>query len=449
MAYIDKISVNGSERDLRDAGAARFDETQSLTDAQKQTARANVGAASAADVTALAGRVTTVEGDIDGLEAAVDTKASAADVTALAGRVTTAEGDIDALETALDTKADDADMTALTAVVAGKVDTQQDAANAGKALIVGEDGIVTLGDAGIPAAVAEALLACFRNVAWINWQESGQSFYNALEDALGVHTMSYGVYEPNELVNGRYIDTDGQVKTGTVGQSYYIADYIPVVESSYWIALQPFIAAVTKNSRDEVTAIYSQANWRVSEYDASKTFIKQTHYEMFNYTEYNARVVTFDPNTRYIRLGWNDGNAAVHVFDIEPPHSFSVLPMELGNIDASTGNNTTNSLRIRTNGYIPVTGNTITLIGCPFADSWLALNPNSVYGIRCYDANKNYLGTLQNLPASDIEDYPLLTNTAYIRMIMQYNALVNFSGFSKLVNHLFTVNGTKYYVTEV
>lgn len=53
MAYIDKISVNGSERDLRDAGAARFDETQALTDAQKQAARANMGAASAADVTAL------------------------------------------------------------------------------------------------------------------------------------------------------------------------------------------------------------------------------------------------------------------------------------------------------------------------------------------------------------------------------------------------------------
>lgn len=169
MAYIDKISVNGSERDLRDAGAARFDETQALTDAQKQAARANVGAASAADVTALT--------------ATVATKADAADVTTLAGRVTTAEGDIDGLEAAVDTKADAADVTALTAVVAGKVDTQQGVSHAGKALVVGADGAVTLGDAGVPAAVAETLLACFRKVAWVD--ATGQALYDALAQALG------------------------------------------------------------------------------------------------------------------------------------------------------------------------------------------------------------------------------------------------------------------------
>lgn len=80
MSYIDKISVNGSERDLRDVGAARFDETQTLTDTQKQAARANVGAASAADVTALT--------------ATVATKADASNVTALDGRVTAAVHDI-------------------------------------------------------------------------------------------------------------------------------------------------------------------------------------------------------------------------------------------------------------------------------------------------------------------------------------------------------------------
>lgn len=168
MAYIDKISINGLERDLRDVGAARFDETQTLTDTQKQAARANVGAASVTDVTALT--------------ETVNTKADATDVTALTGRVTAAEGDIDALETAVDTKADAADVTALAAVVDNKVDTEQGVSYAGKALVVGSDGLVTLGDAGIPAAVANALLACFLKVAWVD--ATGQTLYDALAQAL-------------------------------------------------------------------------------------------------------------------------------------------------------------------------------------------------------------------------------------------------------------------------
>lgn len=44
------------------AGHVQYDKAQTLTDAQKKTARTNIGAASASDLTALTGRVSTVEG---------------------------------------------------------------------------------------------------------------------------------------------------------------------------------------------------------------------------------------------------------------------------------------------------------------------------------------------------------------------------------------------------
>lgn len=63
-----------------------------------------------------------------------------------------------------------------------KVDKQQGNGNAGKALIVGADGRVTTGDAGIPEAVKVALLQCFRKVAWID--ATAQEYYDALYAAL-------------------------------------------------------------------------------------------------------------------------------------------------------------------------------------------------------------------------------------------------------------------------
>lgn len=50
MAVIDGFTINGTDYDLRDAVAVRFNEAQSMTDAQKQTARDNIGAVSTEDV---------------------------------------------------------------------------------------------------------------------------------------------------------------------------------------------------------------------------------------------------------------------------------------------------------------------------------------------------------------------------------------------------------------
>lgn len=42
--YIDSFKVDNTEYDLRDRAAVRYDEAQSLTDAQKTQARENIGA---------------------------------------------------------------------------------------------------------------------------------------------------------------------------------------------------------------------------------------------------------------------------------------------------------------------------------------------------------------------------------------------------------------------
>lgn len=50
----------------------RFDAAQTLTSTEQGTARTNIGAASQADLTALTGRVTTAESDIDTLQSDLD-----------------------------------------------------------------------------------------------------------------------------------------------------------------------------------------------------------------------------------------------------------------------------------------------------------------------------------------------------------------------------------------
>ena len=68
----------------------------------------------------------------------------------------------------------------------GKVDKQQSVSDAGKALVVGSNGIVYPEKIDIPDGLSNnakvALLNCFQHVAWID--DQGQTYYNALEDAL-------------------------------------------------------------------------------------------------------------------------------------------------------------------------------------------------------------------------------------------------------------------------
>lgn len=53
MSYADHIIIDGVQYDIRDAEAVSFEQEQTLTDAQKEQARANIGAGSEADVVEL------------------------------------------------------------------------------------------------------------------------------------------------------------------------------------------------------------------------------------------------------------------------------------------------------------------------------------------------------------------------------------------------------------
>lgn len=63
-----------------------------------------------------------------------------------------------------------------------KVNTNQGVAQAGKALVVGQDGLVTTASAGISTTVKESLLDLVRHVAYID--DQGQTYYDALYAAL-------------------------------------------------------------------------------------------------------------------------------------------------------------------------------------------------------------------------------------------------------------------------
>lgn len=57
MAYVDHISVDGVQYDIRDAEAVSFEQEQTLNDVQQEQARANIGAGSEADVADLKSQI--------------------------------------------------------------------------------------------------------------------------------------------------------------------------------------------------------------------------------------------------------------------------------------------------------------------------------------------------------------------------------------------------------
>ena len=74
-----------------------------------------------------------------------------------------------------------------------KVDKQQGTASAGKALIVGPDGLVGLGKAGLSDEAKTALINCFKHVAWSD--ENGLDYVDALEEALDLEPSSSLIYD--------------------------------------------------------------------------------------------------------------------------------------------------------------------------------------------------------------------------------------------------------------
>lgn len=99
-----------------------------------------------------------------------------------------------------------------------KIDKQQGSENAGKVLTVGSDGLVVPSDSILSSGVVDALLTCFRHVAWAD--ANGQDFYDALEAAIsGVPVPEYDHTVMYNASNGVILsETDGfEVVDGDLG----------------------------------------------------------------------------------------------------------------------------------------------------------------------------------------------------------------------------------------
>ena len=110
---------------------------------------------------ALAGRVTTAEGEIDAIQTEMDTMATSETVTNLTNRVTTAEGDITALETAVNDA--ESGLAATNAIADSALSTAQSAqttANAAlpKTTYNTQVGTVTAGNMGTTATTVVAAI---------------------------------------------------------------------------------------------------------------------------------------------------------------------------------------------------------------------------------------------------------------------------------------------------
>ena len=132
---------------------------------------------------ALAGRVTTAEGEIDAIQTEMDTMATSETVTNLTNRVTTAEGDITALETAVNDA--ESGLAATNAIADSALSTAQSAqttANAAlpKTTYNTQVGTVTAGNMG---TTATTVVAAIKEVA--GEAAAAQSTANSANTAAG------------------------------------------------------------------------------------------------------------------------------------------------------------------------------------------------------------------------------------------------------------------------
>lgn len=176
----------------------RFDANQELTDAQKEIARGNIDATSVAALEAQATATTEALAGKVALDQGV-AQAGKMLVVDENGSVTT--GDAVQIDDTLQQVGQAADAAAVGTALNGKVAVQQGSGNAGKALVVGEDGAVALGEAGVPERVKVALLDIAQHVAYID--DQGQRYYDALYAALyGGESVDYYYKLTNKTIAG-------------------------------------------------------------------------------------------------------------------------------------------------------------------------------------------------------------------------------------------------------
>lgn len=240
----------------------------------------------------------------------------------------------------------------------------------------------------------------------------------------------YGLVNLSNSVTGSYITDTGEIESATTDSGYY-EEYVDVHQLSSFLI---HIANASKTS--------GKYNWRISFYDANKTFTRQLHPN----TSSAYETVTLNSGEKYVRLGWYSTTIPSYYIESTTPTD---LVMAIGDIDSTTGEDKTETRRIRSTDYIPAS-ETITVQDCPFAPTWAEwANTNNGYFFRCYDSSKNFVGTLigSGMYRDDISDVALPTNTAFVRIVMQKNANSFSAGFTTGA-HPFAIDGVSYLPVE-
>lgn len=238
----------------------------------------------------------------------------------------------------------------------------------------------------------------------------------------------YGEITFADVKSNAYIDENGDVQT--YSGSYYDTEYFSL-----------------EGSANDLIFSGTNGNFRICLYDANKNFTRQVRSRVGTATNYIC-LLTKTSSEVYFRLSWS-GSAS---------DSFSLydgtaqnLVMEIGDIDSSTGADKTETKRIRSVGYIPVSGKMHTL-NCPFAADWATWASNACgFFFRCYDSSYGFVGSLldgSSLFRDNAVNKTLPTNTAYVRIVMQKNTSDMSEGFSQDVINPMVIGTTSYMVTE-
>lgn len=237
--------------------------------------------------------------------------------------------------------------------------------------------------------------------------------------------LKSGAYIPKKVIRGAYINEYGEIVEASTGSGYF-EEFIKIPDSI----------------SGELCGCYSDSNrnYRISEYDEDKNFIKQTTGNNYNFA------ITLDTDTVYVRFGFYTQNATTPVFSVGVPDLQDAvdLDVEIGDISNTTGEEITEPKRARS-GEIEVDSNVVSVYGCFWAPTYPKWHRSALYAIRCYDASDTYLGASDTFDA-DVTNLTLPEGTKSIRFIFQK------SGSNIVITPAYYpmwVNGIKYKMQEV
>lgn len=289
-----------------------------------------------------------------------------------------------------------------------KVDKQQGSANAGKALVVGSDGLVGLGDAGLSDASKVALLNCFAHVTWTD--AYGQTYYDALERELN---RSGGDFETpitslESLHRGGYVNNTGGVTEQTdvydypyIG-TYSLLDYFPISPSRklFWIRGKRPIGSKRQDDVDVPSGQFSI--YRIAYYDKDKNFIRRDvsqGNQDLDYPDFDFMEFVCPENAEYIRISWG-GTPYPGALIYEFPDVYYNVILDLAKADDSNiistpipdnqnayTNDMTPLVHITRNG-VDITSQYIESINPCFSYGVFSINSASMRDASMYDFNR-------------------------------------------------------------